>query len=300
MNIKLMLKIIILILISFIIIFLLFIMVIVPSIEFVDADVIVLGAHRGNSLDYIENTLPAFESAINESRYMFIEFDVQYTKDKKLIVHHDANLNRLQKKLYQIKDLTYDELLNVSDYHIPTYEEVMNIVAGKKPLNIELKSQGNLEDDKVAINYIIKDCKEKKILDSTLISSISSEVLKYINQKYPEIKTGKIYYIDESTFLHFNFFTQGLYDELNKTGADYLMLHGSNLRNYDSLRNLLPENKTLVMWYFDDRMYVIEPKEKEWVFKLKVESPFAGFKKLAEAAEKLLEVDGGACIWWCE
>lgn len=278
--------------------FLIFIMVIVPSIEFVNADVVVLGAHRGNSLLFIENTLPAFESAINDSKYMFIEFDVQYTHDKKLIVHHDENLIRLQKKYFWINQLDYNELLNVSDYHIPTYEEVMKIIAGKKPLNIELKSQGNLEDDKSAIDYIIQDCEKKGILESTLISSISGDVLKYVHEIYPSVKTGKVYYVDESTFLHFDSITQGLYDELDRIGADYIMLHGSNLRNYDSLRRLLPENRTLVIWYFSDQMYIIEPKEKSWVFRLRVEFP--GFGKVKEAVEKILEIDRNACIWWCE
>ncbi len=279
------------------VLFMAFIMVIVPSIEIIDADVVVLGAHRGNSLDFIENTLPAFESAINKSKYMFIEFDVQYTKDKKLVVHHDKSLLRLQQKIYSLEELNYKELLNVSDYHIPLYEEVMKVVAGKKPLNIELKSQGNLDDDKMAVDYIIEDCKRRGILDSTLISSISSDVLKYINEKYSEIKTGKIYYIDESTFFHFDMFTRGMYGELERIGADYLMLHGSNLRNYDSIRNLMPKDKTLAIWYFNDQMYVVEPKEKEWVFRLKIELPTTVFGKVKEA---IGIIDKEACIWWCD
>ena len=294
-------KVIKIIFLSFLLIFILlliFIMIIVPSIEIIDADVVVLGAHRGNSLNFIENTLPAFESAVNESKYMFIEFDVQYTKDKKLVVHHDKSLVRLQQKFYWLEELNYEELLNVSDYHIPLYEEVMEIVAGKKPLNIEIKSQGNLEDDKMAVDYIIEDCKKQGILISTLISSISNDVLKYINEKYPELKTGKIYYVDESTFLHFDMFTQGLYDELDRIGANYLMLHGSNLRNYNSIRRLLPQNKTLVIRYFNDKMYVVEPKEKSWVFRLKIELPFVA--KIAKFKEAVVVIDREACIWWCD
>jgi len=60
--------------------------------------------------------------------------------------------------------VTYEELLEVSNYHIPTYGETMDLVAGKKPLNIEIKSQGNLEDDKEIADYIIEDCRKKGIL----------------------------------------------------------------------------------------------------------------------------------------
>ena len=298
MRIRRTLKIILLIILILLILFMAFIMVIVPSIEVIDADVVVLGAHRGNSLEYVENTLPAFESAVNQSKYMFIEFDVQYTKDKQLIVHHDKSLFRLQHKLHWIDKMDYEELLDVSDYHIPLYEEVMEIVAGKKPLNIELKSQGNIEDDKKAIDYIIEDCKKRGILESTLISSISSDVLEYVNENY-DVRTGKIYYIDESTFFHFDIFTRGMYEELERTNTDYLMLHGSNLRNYNSIRNLLPNDKTLAIWYYNDEMYVIEPKEREWVFRLKVQSPTKALGTFKAAAEKILKVNRDACIWWC-
>ena len=80
------------------ILFIVFMMLLIPNIEIVQAEQIVFGAHRGNSVDFIENTMPAFEDAVQQEKYKFIEFDVQYTKDKKMIVFHDANLLRLQKK----------------------------------------------------------------------------------------------------------------------------------------------------------------------------------------------------------
>jgi glycerophosphoryl diester phosphodiesterase len=77
-----------------------------PSIEELK-DEKYLGAHRGNSVDYVENTLPAFESALNDDNYSFIEFDIQYTKDKVIVVHHDLSLIRLQGRGFKIRDLTY-------------------------------------------------------------------------------------------------------------------------------------------------------------------------------------------------
>ncbi|MBU0760987.1 MAG: hypothetical protein KJ600_02765 [Nanoarchaeota archaeon] len=269
----------------------------VPSIERVIAEEIVLGAHRGNSVDYIENTLPAFQSALDEDKYSFIEFDVQYTKDNVLIVHHDKNLIRLQQKAYWIEDLTYEELLNISDYHIPTYEEVMDLINSKKPVNIEIKSQGNLSDDKEIADFIVSNCIERGILASTLISSISNDVISHVKENYPKSKTGKVYYITESTFFHFDTLTAELYKKMEETDADYLMLHGSNLRNYNSLKKLLPEDKTLVIWYFSDEMYVVQPKEECWVFKLKA------LKKIGEqtafAGDRAFSSSKNSCLWWC-
>ena len=51
-------------------------------------------AHRGASADERENTLPAFERAI-ELGADFVEFDVQASADGALVVFHDLDLDRL-------------------------------------------------------------------------------------------------------------------------------------------------------------------------------------------------------------
>ena len=51
-------------------------------------------AHRGASGERPENTLPAFERAIEQSADM-IETDLHLTRDGVVVVHHDASLKRL-------------------------------------------------------------------------------------------------------------------------------------------------------------------------------------------------------------
>ncbi len=268
--------------------FILFTILIVPNIKAGYDDSLVLGAHRGNSVNYIENTIPAFQSALIEEKYYFIEFDIQYTKDKKIVIFHDKTLKRLQDKEYRIGDLTYEELINVSDYYIPLYSEVMDLIGEQKPINVEIKSQGNLSDDMKMADFIISDLKNREILNTSLISSISINVLSYIEEKYPEVKTGKIYYITSSTFLQLDMFTSGLYDELKTSGVDYLMLHGSNLRNYDSLKSLLPEDKTLVFWYFTDEMQVVNANDY-----------FGGNLNTIKLKLRNLIFGKEKCVWWC-
>ncbi|MBS3116153.1 hypothetical protein J4421_01015 [Candidatus Woesearchaeota archaeon] len=263
-----------------------------PTIEIID-DKSVLGAHRGNSVDYIENTLPAFKSAANEEIYSFIEFDAQYTKDKVLVIHHDLSLKRLQQKLDKISDLTYSELIQLSDYHIPIYEEVMEVVAGKKPLNVEIKSQGNFEDDKQLVDFIILDLTKRGLINSTLISSISAELIQYVNDKYNQrsnypwyhlfwskkrmIDTGIIYYVTEQSFTKriplineitelardSGFFTT-MISEMYVIGANHLMIHGMNINQYKQLQTDLPFNSRVVLWTFDDKMYLILPNKHIW------------------------------------
>ncbi len=268
---------------SSVIFFIALMMLVVPNIEIVQAEQIVFWAHRGNSVDFIENTIPAFEDAVEQEKYKFIEFDVQYTKDKKIIVFHDANLFRLQKKLYSIEKLTYEELLNVSDYYVPLYSEVMDIIATKKPVSLEIKSQGNFSDDKILVDFLVEDCKKRGVFNTTLFISISSDIIEYISEKYPDAETGKVYYVVSSSFLNFDVFTSQIYEEAERIGADYIMLHASNLKNYNSLRNIKAKDQTIVFWYLtNDQIYVVNPKEESWL------------------TGRIIKKFKSPCFWWCD
>ncbi len=233
---------------------------VVPAISDVNYSTI-SGAHRGDSVKYVENTLPAIKSAVENEQYKFIEFDLIYTKDKEIVVHHDASLFRMQQKTYDIGNLTYEELQNLSDYIIPLYGDVMDVIGDKKKVNIEIKSSGDLGLDGEMVDFVVADLKERGILKNAMISSISSDVIKYIGEKYPAIKTGKIYWITYSTFIPFDFLTEELYAEMNESGADYLMLHGSNINNIDSIMKLKPTDKTVCLWYFNNEIYIIQKDE---------------------------------------
>ena len=246
-------------------IYLIIMLATVPAINAIEYNAI-LGAHRGSSIDNIENTLPAIQSAVKQEKYKFIEFDVQYTKDKKLVVFHDPTLLRLQKKLYSISNLSYKELQNISSYSIPLYEDVMSAIGKTKKINIEIKSSSDLELDKELADFIVEDIKNRSILQNVMISSISSDIIKYVSETYPNIKTGKIYWVIPSTYIHLDSLTNNLYEEMKEIGADYLMLHGANIYNIDSLIKLKPEDKTLCFWYFTDEMYIIQkdPIDQLW------------------------------------
>ena len=204
--------------------------------------------------------MEAIQAAVKKDKYKFIEFDIQYTKDKKIVLFHDLSLLRLQNKKIEVKELTYQELSEISEFQIPLYKDAMDIISDSKKINIEIKSQENFEEDQELVNFIIKDCKERGIIKNILISSISPEIIKYVDEKYSGIKTGQIFWVVPSTFVNLDYFTNSLYGEIRNSGADYLMLHGINLRNYTSLLNLKPADKTLVFWHFDDTMYVLDDK----------------------------------------
>lgn len=89
-------------------------------------------AHRGASGYAPENTLEAFQKAI-EQNADGIELDVQMTKDGELVVIHDETIDRVCEGSGWVKDFTYGKLCRFHfnkthpEYEhaqIPTLEEV--------------------------------------------------------------------------------------------------------------------------------------------------------------------------------
>ena len=104
-------------------------------------------AHRGLhdvARGVVENTLPAFEAAV--ARNCAIELDVQPSSDGEAMVFHDETLDRLTDGRGPIaaRDRAALERLRFkgSDARIPTLTEVLDVVAGRVPVLIEVKHEG--------------------------------------------------------------------------------------------------------------------------------------------------------------
>ncbi len=95
-------------------------------------------AHRGDtSGGAIENSISAVVAALATGAEM-IEVDVQMTSDGILICHHDDLLAKGDDK--SIWQRTYADLLTQTNADtLPTFEEVLQHVAGKIYVNIEMK-----------------------------------------------------------------------------------------------------------------------------------------------------------------
>lgn len=107
-------------------------------------------AHRGFSGEYPENTMIAFEKAL-EVGCEGIEFDVHFSKDGELVIIHDEKIDRTSDQKGWVKDLTYEELCQADFSYkfgektgvqrIPTLREYCELVKEKDIIsNIELKT----------------------------------------------------------------------------------------------------------------------------------------------------------------
>ncbi len=213
------------------------------------------GAHRGASEEHRENTMAALMAADKYNKYAFIEFDVQYSKDRRIVVYHDKRMLRLYGDVRAIGNTTFAELSKMTGGEIAAYDEVIGFLT--KKLNIEIKSQGDHQEDERLVDEIIADIRARKRDKDVLISSISSDVIKYVNRNYPNIPTGQVLWLTSSTYLHFDGLTKKLYEDISTTQADYLLLYAANLRNIDGLLKFKPRGKTIVFWDFDDTMYIV-------------------------------------------
>jgi glycerophosphoryl diester phosphodiesterase len=103
-------------------------------------------AHRGLhdiKRGLVENTLPAFAAARDAGFGM--ELDIRFSKDMQVVVFHDDDLLRLAGDARRVRQLTLEELkviplAGIDSARIPTLREVLDMVDGKTPLLIELKS----------------------------------------------------------------------------------------------------------------------------------------------------------------
>lgn len=103
-------------------------------------------AHRGSPRTHPENSLPGFRRAL-ETGVDGIELDVHLTVDGAVVVHHDPALRATPgsaaSKGLRIADLTREELLRyplAPGVPIPTLAEVLELVAGRATVYVEVKA----------------------------------------------------------------------------------------------------------------------------------------------------------------
>jgi len=98
-------------------------------------------SHRGAwGVGVPENSLAAFERAIGLGADM-IEFDVRRTRDRELIIFHDAELAGAP-----VAKLTRSEIEGLAGVLPPLLEEVLELARDRIALDVELK-EGGYEDE---------------------------------------------------------------------------------------------------------------------------------------------------------
>ncbi len=105
-------------------------------------------SHRGEHLAHPENTLPAFEAAI-EAGADFFELDVRTSADGRLVLMHDGTLNRTTNGKGKVRELTFEQIRAVdagakfdarfAGTRVPTFEEGLDLARGKIGVYVDCK-----------------------------------------------------------------------------------------------------------------------------------------------------------------
>lgn len=144
-------------------------------------------AHRGASAYEPENTIRSFERAI-EMKAEMIEFDVRQSLDGRLVVIHDAKVDRTTDGKGLVSEKTLSGLRDLDagkGEKIPSFEEALDACAGRAKLVIELKENGIEEKVLHAINA-------RGLKDDVFIVSFNASRLRLVKTLDPGVRTGLI------------------------------------------------------------------------------------------------------------
>jgi len=141
-------------------------------------------AHRGDHSKAPENTLAAYQNAIDNGAD-FVEIDLRQTKDSQLIIMHNDNIKAMTGYDGEVKDMLFDSIRNKKVRNvshpewglqtIPTFKEVLQLCKGK--INIYLD---------------FKEAPVAETFKQILAAGMQEHVIVYINQPHQFAEWGTI------------------------------------------------------------------------------------------------------------
>lgn len=182
-----------------------------PELYNDDGDDFIIIAHRGASAYYPENTMIAFEKAMEMGAEM-IELDVMLSRDGVPIVFHDAKLNKHTNGSSYVDLYTLEELKKLdagswfnpkfSDQEIPTLDEVLTFASGKIALNIEIKTEAVSNQIKNGVEQkVLQLVKEHGMQKHVLYSSFDYRAVRHFKQLDPNVPVALLYEKNQSNRL---------------------------------------------------------------------------------------------------
>lgn len=225
-------------------------------------------AHRGASAVAPENTLAAFQKAIEDGAEG-IEFDVQLAKDGVPIVFHDFRLERIGQKKGRIADFTSFELQNLdvgswfnlknpgkanrkfSDEVVPTLAQLLNFLKNYKGLiYVELKC--NKAETSSLVKAVCEIIYNSKLLPFIIVKSFNLDAIFQTKQMLPGVRTAALFAPKIRTILHYK---KILLEKAERCLADELSLHLS-LATRSFIQKASRDNFLITIWTVNNVVWV--------------------------------------------
>lgn len=136
----------------------------------------VVSAHRGGAgPGWPENCLPTFEATLRHG-WSMLEIDLRYTKDGVIVLMHDPTLDRTTNGTGRVQDRTLEEVRQLrlkdrngklTDFQIPTLDEVMRWARGKTILMLDKKE--------VPVRDVVRKIEEHKAESHAMVMAYSAK-----------------------------------------------------------------------------------------------------------------------------
>jgi glycerophosphoryl diester phosphodiesterase len=175
--------------------------------SFDPGDLPIVVAHRGASVEQPENTLEAFEAAIDAGADA-VEFDVRLTADGVAVVMHDPDVSRTTDGTGLVPELTLADVRRLriplpggGAAGVPTLQEALEFLAGRAAADIEIKNlpdePGFTPDREAAVEATLDALDEVRFTDPVIVSSFNPRSIAHSRQLRPEVSTGLLTSYDQ-------------------------------------------------------------------------------------------------------
>ncbi len=153
-------------------------------------------AHRGASIEQPENTIAAFEAAIDAGADA-VEFDVRMTADGYPVVLHDPDVSRTTDGTGIVSGMTMDEIRKLG---VPALEEALKCLSGRAGADIEIKNSpdepGYSPDAEPGVEVTLATLDELAFSGSVIVSSFNPRSIAHSRALRPDVPTGLLTWVD--------------------------------------------------------------------------------------------------------
>ena len=153
-----------------------------------DRSKMMIMGHRGAAALEPENTLLSIARAI-EIGVDAVEIDVHLTKDREVVVIHDATVDRTTNGTGPVNSFTVQEIKRLNagkGQAIPTLQDVIDLIDMRVKLIIELKQEGT---EKSVVDLIARN----NLYDNAYVISFWHRLVKTVKEMDSSIKTGVLF-----------------------------------------------------------------------------------------------------------
>lgn len=165
-------------------------------------------AHRGVSGSYPENTLSAFQAAIDVQAEI-VELDVSISKDGIPVVVHDKTVDRTTDFEGEVQSFSVEELKKMEvgawfseefrGEEFPTLRESLELMKDQIAVNIEIKSEAVTDEINGGIvDKALQIVKDLDMSSSVIFSSFDYRVMEHLNVLDTQIPKALLYEASQS------------------------------------------------------------------------------------------------------